>query len=162
MTSYLYRAPSGVAGDVTRPDNTVVEPGLLNASAAPTAFGAPVKLVSGKFEKIASGDAATVFAGILSRIAPSIAGDLVQTFAGGTPNADAVQGIVVKGYVNVVCTQGTPARGGQVYVRITADTGKLVGDLETAADAGKCFALSGVTWAVDGKDASNVTEIRIA
>lgn len=162
MTSILYRASSGVAGDVTRPDNTVVESGLLNASAAPTAFGAPVKLVSGKFEKIASGDAATVFAGILSRIAPSIAGDLVQTFAGGTPNADAVQGIVVKGYVNVVCTQGTPARGGQVYMRITADTGKLVGDLETAADAGKCVALSGVTWAVDGKDASNVTEIRIA
>lgn len=162
MTSILYRASSGVAGDVTRPDNTVVEPGLLNASAAPTAFGAPVKLVSGKFEKIASGDAATVFAGILSRIAPSIAGDLVQTYAGGTPNAESVQGIVREGYVNVVCTQGTPARGGQVYVRITADTGKLVGDLETAADTGKCVALSGVTWAVDGKDASNVTEIRIA
>ena len=162
MTSILYRASSGVAGDVTRPDNTVVEPGLLNASAAPTAFGAPVKLVSGKFEKIASSDAATVFAGILSRIAPSIAGDLVQTFAGGTPNADAVQGIVVKGYVNVVCTQGTPARGGQVFMRVVAATGKLVGDLETAADSGKCVALSGVTWAVDGKDASNVTEIRIA
>ena len=162
MTSILYRASSGVAGDVTRPDNTVVESGLLNAAQAPGAFGAPVKLVSGKFEKIAASDAATVFAGILSRIAPSIAGDLVQTYAGGTPNADSVQGIVVKGYVNVVCTQGTPARGGQVYMRITADTGKLVGDLETAADTGKCVALSGVTWAVDGKDANNVTEIRIA
>ena len=51
MTSILYRASSGVAGDVTRPDNTVVEPGLLNAAKAPTAFGAPVKIVSGKFEK---------------------------------------------------------------------------------------------------------------
>lgn len=162
MTSILYRASSGVAGDVTRPDNTVVEPGLLNAAKAPTAFGAPVKIVSGKFEAIAASDAATVFYGILSRIAPSIAGDLVQTYAGGTPNAESVQGIVREGYVNVLCKQGTPARGGQVYMRITADTGKLVGDLETAADAGKCVALSGVTWAVDGKDASNVTEIRIA
>lgn len=162
MTSILYRASSGVAGDVTRPDNTVVEPGLLNASAAPTAFGAPVKLVSGKFEKIASGNAATVFAGILSRIAPSIAGDLVQTFAGGTPNANAVQGIVVKGYVNVVCTQGTPARGGQVFMRVVAATGKAVGDLEATADGVNNVALTGVTWAVDGKDASNVTEIRIA
>jgi hypothetical protein len=73
-----------------------------------------------------------------------------------------VQGIVVKGYVNVVCTQGTPARGGSVFVRVTADTGKAVGDFETAADSGKCVALTGVTWAVDGKDASNIAEIRIA
>lgn len=162
MTSFLYRAPSGVAGDVTRPDDTVVEPGLLNAAQAPAAFGAPVKIVSGKFEKIASGDAATVFAGILSRIAPSIAGDLVQTFAGGTPNADAVQGIVRKGYVNVVCTIGTPARGGTVYMRVVAGTGRAVGDLEATADGVNNVALTGVTWAIDGKDSSNIAEIRIA
>ena len=161
MTSFLYRAPAGVAGDVTRPDDTIVESGLLNAAQAPTAFGAPVKLVSGKFEKIAASDAAAVFAGILSRIAPSIAGDTAQTFAGGTPNTDSVQGIVVGGYVNVLCKQGTPVRGGQVFMRITADTGKLVGDLETAADSGKCVALTGVTWAIDGKDSGNVAEIRI-
>jgi hypothetical protein len=162
MTSILFRASSGVAGDVTRPDDTVVESGLLNAAKAPTAFGAPVKIVSGKFEKVEASDAATVFYGILSRVAPAIAGDLNQTFAGGTPNASSVQGIVREGYVNVVCAVGTPARGGQVFMRITADTGKLVGDLETAADSGKCVALTGVTWAVDGKDSSNVTEIRIA
>ena len=162
MTSILYRASSGVAGDVTRPDDTVVESGLLNAAKAPTAFGAPVKIVSGKFEKVEASDAATVFYGILSRVAPSIAGDLTQTYAGGTPNTASVQGIVREGYVNVVCTQGTPARGGQGFMRITADTGKAVGDLETAADSGKCVALTGVTWAVDGKDSSNVTEIRIA
>ena len=162
MTAFLFRAPSGVAGDITRQLDTVVESGLLNAAKAPTAFGAPVKIVSGKFEKIEASDAATVFYGILSRIAPSIAGDTAQTFASGTPNASSVQGIVREGYVNVVCPVGTPARGGQVFMRITADTGKLVGDLETAADSGKCVALVGVTWAVDGKDASNVTEIRIA
>lgn len=162
MTAYLYRAPSGVAGDVTRQQDTVVESGLLNSAKAPTAFGAPLKLVSGKFEKLESGDAASVFAGVLSRIAPSIAGDTAQTFASGTPNVNSVQGVVVKGYINVVCAVGTPVRGGAVYVRITADTGKAVGDFETAADSGKCVALDGVTWAVDGKDASNVAEIRIA
>ena len=161
MTSFLYRAPSGVAGDITRQQDTIVESGLLNASAAPTAFGTPLKIVNGKFEKIASGDAATVFAGVLSRIAPSIAGDTAQTFASGTPNVQSVQGVVVKGYVNVRCTVGTPARGAAVYVRITADTGKAVGDFETGADSGKCVALTGVTWAVDGKDADNIAEIRI-
>lgn len=248
MTSILYRASSGVAGDVTRPDNTVVEPGLLNAAKAPTAFGAPVKIVSGKFEAIEASNAATVFYGILSRIAPSIAGDLVQTYAGGTPNAESVQGVVRKGYVNVVCTIGTPVRNDAVHMRIVADTGKAIGDLEATSDiattgaagagnagngtigtlsatqsaqegvyvatmtgatafqvvapdgnqlkagatgaaytaggvtftitvgatamaagdkfnitvAKKNVALTGVTWAVDGKDASNVTEIHIA
>ena len=162
MTSILYRVSSGVAGDVTRPDDTVVESGLLNAAKAPAAFGAPVKVVNGKFEAIQASDTADVFYGILSRVAPSIAGDLVQTYAGGTPNAASVQGIVVKGYVNVVCTQGTPVRGGAVYMRVTAATGKAVGDLEATADGVNNVALTGVTWAVDGKDASNVTEIRIA
>lgn len=135
MTSYLYRAPAGIAGDISRPDDTIVESGLLNAAEAPTAFGAPVKVVSGKFEKIAASDTAAVFYGILSRIAPSIAGDLTETFAGGTPNTDSVQGIVREGYVNVACTIGTPARGGVVYMRVVADTGKAVGDLEATADA---------------------------
>lgn len=248
MTSILYRASSGVAGDVTRPDDTVVESGLLNAAKAPTAFGAPVKIVSGKFEAIEASDAATVFYGILSRIAPSIAGDLVQTYAGGTPNAESVQGIVREGYVNVLCKQGTPARNGVVHLRVVADTGKAIGDLEATSDVGAVgaavsgntgdgtigtvsatqaaqsgvysatmtaatafqvvapdgtqlkagatgaaytadgvtftitvgstpmvagdkftvtvtknnVALSGVAWAVDGKDASNMTEIRIA
>ena len=162
MTAFLYRAPSGVAGDITRQQDTIVESGLLNAAKAPTAFGAPLKLVSGKFEAIGSGDAATVFAGVLSRVAPSIAGDTAQTFVSGTPNVQSVQGVVVKGYINVKCAVGTPVRGASVYMRVTADTGKAVGDFETAADSGKCVAIAGATWAVDGKDASNVAEIRLA
>ncbi len=161
MTSFLYRAPSGVAGDVTRPDDTIVEPGLLNAAQAPAAFGVPVKIVSGKFEKIASADVATVFAGILSRIAPSIAGDTAQAFASGTPNTASVQGIVTSGYVNVLCLVGTPARGGIVYMRVTAAAGKLVGDLEATSDTTLSVALVGVTWATDGKDSGNVAEISI-
>lgn len=162
MTSILFRATSGVAGDVTRPDDTIVESGLLNASQAPDAFGVPLKIASGKFEAVETGDAATDFYGILSRVAPSISGSLDQTFAGATPNTDSVQGIVVRGYVNVLCTVGTPARGGAVFMRVTAATGKAVGDLEATADGADSVALAGVIWAVDGKDADNVSEIRIA
>ena len=162
MTAFLYRAPSGVAGDITRQQDTVVESGLLNAAKAPTAFGAPVKIVSGKFEKIEANNAATVFAGVLSRIAPSIAGDMSQTFASATPNTESVQGVVVKGYMNVKCAVGTPVRGGAVYMRVVAATGKAIGDFEATADSTNSVALTGVTWAVDGKDADSVAEIRIA
>lgn len=143
MTSFLYRAPSGVAGDVTRPDETIVESGILNASKAPTAFGVPLKLVSGKFEKIEASDAASVFAGILSRIVPSIAGDTAQTLSGGTPNTESMQGVAVKGYVNVVAAIGTPVRGNPVYMRTAADTGKLVGDLEATSDVAAVGAAVG-------------------
>jgi len=161
MTSFLYRAPSGVAGDVTRPDDTVVESALINSEVPPVLFGAPVKMTAGKIEAIESGDAATDFFGIISRVAPAINGSLSEAFGSGVPNVDATQGIVVEGYVNVKCTVGTPVRNGIVYMRVTADTGKLVGDLEATADGVANVALVGVTWAIDGKDSSNVTEIRI-
>ena len=161
MTSFLYRAPSGVAGDVTRPDDTVVESALINASVAPTAFGVPVKMTSGKIEAIEEGDAATDFFGVISRVAPAINGSLVETFGSGTPNTDQVQGVVVEGYINVKCAVGTPTRNGAVYMRIAPDTGKAVGDFETALVTDETVLLAGVTWAIDGKDSSNVTEIRI-
>jgi len=161
MTSFLYRAPSGVAGDVTRPDDTVVESALINAENAPELFGVPVKMVSGKIEAIEEGDAAEDFFGVISRVAPAISGDLTQTFGSGSPNVEQVQGVVVEGYINVKCAVGTPARNGAVYMRIVPDTGKAVGDFETALVADETVLLAGVTWAVDGKDSNNVTEIRI-
>lgn len=161
MTSYLYRAPAGVAGDVTRPDEAIIESGLLDAEAAPAAFGVPVKVVNGKIAKIASGDTAAKFYGVLTRVVPAISGSLAQGFDDGTPNPAAVQGVIVGGYVNVKCTVGTPARGGTVYMRVTAATGKAIGDLEATADSTNNVALTGVIWSVDGKDADNVTEIRI-
>jgi hypothetical protein len=162
MPSILYRASSGVAGDVTRPDHTTIEAGLLNAAKPALSFGIPVKAVAGKFEPIEAADAATVFFGVLSRNAPAIGGDLTQGFGTGTPNLTAVQGVVREGYVNVKVAVGTPARGGQVWMRTTAASGKLVGDFETAQVVAELVALAGVTWAVDGKDAGNLTEISIA
>jgi hypothetical protein len=163
MPAYLTSMPAGVAGDITKATETIVESGVFTSTTAliPTAFGVPVKLVSGKFQTIAASDTASVFAGVLSRHVPSIAGDTVETFEGGTPNPKSVQGIVVRGYVNVKCTVGTPVRGGTVFMRVTESGVKKVGDFETAADSGACVALSNVTWAVSGKDANNVTEIRI-
>ena len=155
MATLLFTAPAGVPGDITRQQASQIESGLFNVANAPSAYGAPVKLVSGKFEKIASGDAAAVFVGVLTRVAPSLSN------ADGTPKAGDVHGIMRRGYVNVLCTIGTPVKGGIVYMRVTAATGKLVGDFEATADSTLNVVLPRVTWAVDGKDASNVAEIRI-
>jgi len=154
MTSYLFRAPAGVAGSVTRVDQTTVEPGQLAAVGTPTAFGQPVKIVGGEFALMGAGSAAADFYGVLSRIAPAIAGPANDD----APNAEAIAGIVTRGYVNVLCAIGTPVRGGAVYVRVVGS----VGDFEATADGANNVLLTNVTWASDGKDADNNAELRVA
>jgi len=160
MASITTRMESGVAGEITRPQDAVVESGLFDTAKVPAAYGLPIKLVAGKVTKIEVGDTAASFYGLLTRQAPSIAGDTAQTFAGATPKSDAVQGLLVRGYANVKCTIGTPVRNGIVYMRVVA-SGGAAGDLEATADGVNNVALTGVVWAAAGKDANNVAEIRI-
>ena len=161
MTAILYRADAAFPGDVTRPGEAVIEPVFLDASAAPEAFGVPVKIVSGKAQKMAASATAAQFYGVLTRITPSESGTLAQAFNEGIPNTAQAQGVLVKGYVAVKCAVGTPARGGAVYMRVTAATGKNVGDFEATADGANSVALPGVIWATDGVGNNNIAEIRI-
>lgn len=162
MTAYLYRAPAGIAGSITRVDQTAVEPGYLDSTGAPTAFGQPVKIVSGKFRLMGAGSVAADFYGVVSRIVPAIGGS-GETLADGAPQANQLQGIVTRGYVNVLCGIGTPVRGGAVYVRVVdGGAGKPVGQYEATADGANNVLLSNVVWASDGKDSDNNAEIRIA
>lgn len=158
--SFLYNAPAGVVGTVTRAQNSVVESVLLGD--AFTGFGLPAKFDSaGKIIPIEASDTAADFKGILVRNAPSISGNTSEGFADGIPSEDAAQGLLRSGFINVKCAIGTPVKGGIVYMRVVADTGKLVGDLEATADGANNVALSGVEWAVSGKDANNITELYV-
>lgn len=157
MPSMTYRPFSGVAGEVTRQQPTV-ETGLLNPAQPTPKFGGPVKLTSGKFELIEAGDTAASFRGILVRTAPGMSGSLADA---DTPNPAVPQGIIRRGYVAVPCTVGTPTRGGTVYMRVIAASGKRIGDLEATADGSNNVALTGVEWALPGKDANNIAEIFI-
>lgn len=165
MTAYLYRAPSGVPGDVTRTDETNVEPAMLVAASSvyAQAFGIPMKYVTGGIQQFNGGaETPASFAGVLIREVPSIAGSIAQGFNDSIPNPLQVQGLAVRGYVSVICLTGTPARGGAVYVQIAAQSGRPVGSFHTTDDGADAILLDNVTWATDGKDADNVAELRIA
>lgn len=163
MVSYNFRMPAGVAGEISRNGNEgFVESRLLDSTNPPLAFGVPVKVVNGKMRTIASGDAASVFYGILARTAPAIAGDLSATFQTEVPNVNATQSVVRKGYVKVRCTVGTPPLGGPVYMRVTAASGKAVGDLEATSDGSNSVILPNVTWSLVGKDSDNIAEVYLA
>lgn len=163
--AYLFRAGAGVPGEPTRVPLKDIQTGLLDTAAAPginpTAFGVPVKYVSPYFQAIQAGDVAADFYGILVRLAPSIAGDTQESLTSGTPNANLNQGIMDNGYVNVLCTVGSPVRGQPVYMRVVENLPNLVGALEATSVPGENVALVGVVWAVDGLDSNNVTEIEL-
>jgi hypothetical protein len=165
MPAYLFTAPNGVAGDVTRTDESNVEPAMLKAASGvfAQAFGIPMKYVTGGIQQFNGGaETPADFAGVLVREVPSISGNTLQGFDTNIPNPVAPQGLCVRGYVSVKCLTGTPARGGAVFVQIVANGGRTVGSFATTDDGANAIELSNVTWASDGKDADNTAELRIA
>lgn len=161
MPAYLYSAPAGVPGDITRADESDVEPVFLG-SPAPTAFGVPVAMIAGQAVAWQGSNVAADFAGILVREVPSISNSSSnEGFNQDTPYVKQVQGLCPRGYINVICTVGTPVRFGNVYVRVIAASGKLVGDIEASADGSNSVLLTNASWAANGKDANNIAELRI-
>ena len=165
--SYLFTAPNGVPGDITRTDESNVEPAMLVAASSvfAQAFGIGMKYVAGGIQQ-PSADAATAFAGVLIREVPQQAGvgDTGQ-FSGTLPNPLQPQGLLVRGYVSVICAAGTPARGGVVYWQVTANAGVPVGAFRAdGTDSGNAVALTATQaeWASDGVDANLNAELRVA
>lgn len=168
--AYLFQAPSGVPGDVTRTDESNVEPAMLISASGvfPSAFGIPVKYVTGGIQQYNGGaETKASFAGVLIREVPSIAGDVGSDAVENptTPYSKQVQGLLVRGYCSVICAAGTPTRGGVVYTQIIANAGVAVGSFRAdGTDSGNAVALDAVQaeWATDGLDSNKIAELRVA
>lgn len=161
MPAYLYAAPAGVEGDITRVDESDVEPVMLGSPNAQK-YGIPVKMNgSGQAIPFAGGETAASFAGVLVREVPGISGSLSQGFTDNVPYASVPQGLCPRGYINVKCTIGTPVRFGSVYARIVTSGGNVIGDFEAVSDPGNNILLTNASWASNGKDADNNAELRI-
>lgn len=169
--AYTFSAPAGVPGDITRQLETNVEPAMLIAVSTVyvASFGVAMVYASGGISQVGSGFAQGDFAGVLVREVPGIAGTTPSgsdsSTGGGTPNPDQPNGLCVRGYVNVLCVYGSPARGGIVYVRtISSSNNTQIGTFDATSDSSNNVALtlSQASWASDGKDANNNAELRVA
>jgi hypothetical protein len=159
--AFLYGTPAGVAGSISRPLDSFVEPIQLGAT-PPTAFGSVLVMEggnTGKFVAITGSNTATDIKGFLVRTAPRVAPTVDGSFAENAPNPAYFQGRLIRGYIKVACTQGTPVKGAPVYVRIVAATGKNIGDIEAVADGSNNLAILWAEWATNGKDGNNIAEI---
>lgn len=156
MVAYTTRVPAGFPGAITRSDSKTVKQEYIDSAAPPTAYGSAVKLVSGKLRPIASGDAAAVIHGILVRQYPVQSS--ANAFGNATPPTSGIADVLLRGYIAVQVTQGTAAPKGPVYVRVTAASGKLVGDIEAVSDSTNSVALPNAYF-TGAADANGVAEI---
>lgn len=169
MTSYLYQAPTGVVGDLTRVDESNVEPAMqaVQGSDYPK-VGMGVKYTSdGAGIQVPSGSAATTFAGVMLREAPQISNSSSDdaSLAPYTPLITEPVGLCVRGYVTVKCVAGTPVRGGAVYWQVTDNGGVKAGSFRAdGTDSGNAVVLTATQaeWACNGVDADLNAELRIA
>lgn len=160
--SYNTQVPVGIPGSITRPDNANVEPGMLIAVSGvfAQAYGLAMCAVAGGFSQFTAANVAADIQGILVRSVPSIGGPASDTsLGGGVPYPAQVQNILVKGYINVLCTVGTPVRDGAVYICNNV-SGGAIGDFQATSSANNLL-VPNLVWAADGKDASNNAEVRL-
>jgi len=158
MTAYLFRMPSGIPGDVSRPSQSTIESGFFNPSSPFPAYGLPGKIVSGQFVPLAASDPATAVYGILVRPFPTTGANASDPLGTSVPPTSGVCNILRRGYVTVLNQAGTPALDGQVYSRVASPSGsKTIGDIEAASDSTNTIALNATF--MNAGDASGNVEI---
>lgn len=155
---FLYRMPSGIPGDVSRPSQSTIEPVPYGATAF-AGFGLFAKVVSGKIVPITTGDTAAAVYGLLVRPYPTQGGSASDPLGTSTPPTSGIADVMRRGYMTVKNNAGTAALNGQVYVRVdTAAAGKPIGGIEAAADGSNTIAITGARF-MHAADASGNVEI---
>ncbi|MCK0552631.1 hypothetical protein KFO32_06010 [Pantoea ananatis] len=156
----LYRMPVGIAGAISRPQDLTVEPVIISASNAFSAYGLAGKFSGGLFVPLADGDTADVIQGIYVRPYPTTSTpDLVRQ-VGSDKNfaGDALK----RGYMSVFVGADATGitKGAPVYVVLSADasiTVPLGGFMATAVN-GKTAVLPNAQFTGAG-DADGNAEI---
>lgn len=149
MTAFQFRMPAGIPGDISRSESMIVEAQTITATGVtgtPTKFGIPVVMdaTTKNMRAMAAGDKAVDVYGLLVRDYPvnSLSNDPLGT---STPFsiAGAACSVLVRGYMSVKLAAGSATKNGQVYVRLVANGGALIGDLEATADMTAVSAIKG-------------------
>jgi hypothetical protein len=148
----------GIPGEITRVSASVVEGQPLNSSLPFSAYGLPVKIVSGKVVPITNtGD---VVWGFLSRPFPITGANASDPLGTSVPPTTGVANVMRRGYMSVFVQNGaaSAALGSAVYIRFqNPGGGKIVGGLE-ASSSGDTYQLTNAAF-MGPADANGNAEI---
>lgn len=151
---------SGYAGKYSAQPDMVVETRPAGGSAN-IPFGAPLVYSSGAVVQMGASATAAQFVGVAASEIKSSLTYLEQTPGQYAPG-DAVS-VFQRGSIQVACQRGTPALGGAVYVRITANGSyetAVVGGFEAEADSSNTVQLTNCQWGGPA-DANGIAELVI-
>jgi hypothetical protein len=168
--AFTFRAGAGFPGAVTRQENSIIEPVLIDASAPPLLFGVPVVIdptTQGIRPLVAGDSALTTFYGVLVRPFPTSTASATNFGAvplgtAGVPPTSGPADVLVSGYINVQVPVGSTAavKNGAVFIWIAATSGvHIQGGFETAASGGNTIAIAGTTHFNGPQDANGIIEL---
>lgn len=163
MVAFTYRMGGGIAGDVNRTHPASIEPNVNDTTNPATFYGQAVVYSStGTVRTVLPTDTAlTAINGITVRPFPVQQGTTNQDFgssqigAAGIGPANALD-ILNWGYMTVT-VNGSPVKGGTVYVWIAASTGSHVqGGFEASPTSGSTIQLSNAYFNSQADASGNV------
>ncbi len=154
MTSFLFRMPAGIPGQVTRLEHSTIEAQAYDPAVPFTAYGVPMKTAAnGKMQPIAAGDTAALVTGFLVRPYPTTgapASAYGSAIGQAIPPTGGICNRMRRGYMMVLLSGTAPAvKDGPVYMRVAnPSAGKPIGGLEAVNDAtaGNTVLLPTATW----------------
>lgn len=139
MTSFLKRMPAGIPGDVTRAHAATIEPQVQSGTGYLTAYGLPVAIssIDSGVRGIGSSDNKDTVYGFLVRSFPTT-GNGTDGLGTSTPPVSGPVSVMTRGYMSALLGGSAAAvKGAPIFIRIAnPSTGKVVGDVEAAADIG--------------------------
>ncbi len=151
---------AGFAGSYARQPDMIVNTRPAGGS-APIPFGAPLVYSGTDVVQMGASATAAQFVGVAGQELKSSLTYLEQSQGQYNPG-DPVS-VFQRGSIQVYCQRGTPALGGAVYVRITANGSyetAVVGGFEAEADSANTVQLTNAQWG-GPPDANGIAELVI-
>lgn len=151
---------AGFAGSYARQPDMIVNTRPAGGDTA-IPFGAPLVYSGGTVVQMGASATAAQFVGVAGREIKSSLTYLEQS--PGQYNPGDPVSVFQRGSIQVYCQRGTPALGGAVYVRITANGSfetAVVGGFEASADSSNTVKLTNCQWGGPA-DANGIAELVI-
>jgi hypothetical protein len=171
--AFTFRAGAGFPGEVTRQENSIIEPVVLNASNPPLLYGVPMVIDStggnaGIVRPLVAGDSGlTAFYGILVRPFPTSQASVTNfgntpLGGAGVPPTSGPASLLVSGYiaVQVPVAQTLAVKNGLVFIWVAATSGAHIqGGFETVS-SGSTISIPASLCRYNGaQDANGIIEL---
>lgn len=168
--AFTFRAGAGFPGEVTRQENSIIEPVVIDASAPPLLYGVPVVIdptTQGIRPLVAGDSGLTAFYGILVRPFPTSQASTTNfgntpLGGAGVPPASGPASVLVSGYiaVQVPIGQTLATKNGAVFVWVAATSGAHIqGGFETVTSGSTITIPLSLARYNGGQDANGIIEL---